>query len=67
MNNTIEFFCPYCQLYINDTVHRQHHHNDPDQPDENRVDWYRVNGVEYNTEEAAIAAIPAPTLDMLPK
>jgi hypothetical protein len=33
-----EFFCPYCQLWITDLVHRQFHHNDSDKPDERR-DW----------------------------
>jgi hypothetical protein len=33
-----EFFCPYCQLWINDGIHEQHHHNDSDEPDERR-DW----------------------------
>jgi len=33
-----EFWCPYCKLWITDRVHRQHHHNDLDEPDERR-DW----------------------------
>ena len=46
----MEFFCPYCKLWITDTVHRQHHHNDIDEPDERR-DWrVRVDGVVYEDE-----------------
>jgi len=51
MSDDKEFFCPYCKLWINDGVHRQHHHNDPDDPDEVR-DWrVRVDGVIYEDEE----------------
>ena len=40
-----QFWCPYCKLWITDAVHRQHHHNDPDEPDEKR-DWrVKINGV----------------------
>ena len=47
----MEFFCPYCKLWITDAVHRQHHHNDIDEPDERR-DWrVRVDGVVYEDEE----------------
>lgn len=47
----MEFFCPYCKLWITDTVHRQHYHNDIDEPDERR-DWrVRVDGVVYEDEE----------------
>ena len=46
-----EHYCPYCRAWINDTVHRQHHHNDLDKPDEQR-DWrVRLNGVVYEDEE----------------
>ena len=46
----MEFFCPYCKLWITDAVHRQHHHNDIDEPDERR-DWrVRVDGVVYEDE-----------------
>lgn len=38
MANPIEFWCPYCQAWITDIVHEQHHHNDSDYPDEIR-DW----------------------------
>jgi hypothetical protein len=42
-----EYFCPYCRLWIDDTVHRQHHHNDPDEVDKTR-DWrIRIDGVVY--------------------
>jgi len=54
---TYEFYCPYCRLWINDTVHQQHFHNDLDTPDEHR-DWrVRVDGVEYETEEDAENAL----------
>tara|TARA_R110000824_G_scaffold30179_2_gene99547 strand:+ start:3337 stop:3528 length:192 start_codon:yes stop_codon:yes gene_type:complete len=47
----MEFFCHYCKLWITDTVHEQHHHNDIDEPDERR-DWrVRVDGVIYEDEE----------------
>jgi len=47
----MEFFCPYCKLWITDTVHRQHYHHDIDEPDERR-DWrVRVDGVIYEDEE----------------
>ena len=46
----MEFYCPYCQLWINDGVHKQHHHNDPDDVDYRR-DWrVRVAGVVYEDE-----------------
>ena len=62
-----EFFCPYCRLWINDTCHRQHFHNDLDDPDDIR-DWrVRVDGVVYDEEQdyldalvARIKGIPAP-------
>jgi hypothetical protein len=47
----MEFFCHYCKLWITDTVHEQHFHNDLDEPDERR-DWrVRVDGVIYEDEE----------------
>ena len=47
----IEYYCPYCRAWINETVHRQHHHNDLDEPDEIR-DWrVRSDGVVYEDEE----------------
>lgn len=46
----IEFYCPYCKGWINNTVHRQHQHNYHLQPDRQR-DWrLRVDGVVYEDE-----------------
>jgi len=46
-----EFFCPYCNCWITDTVHRQHYHNDIDEPDERRDYRVRSFGVVYEDEE----------------
>ena len=46
----MEFYCPYCRGWINDTVHRQSFHNDIDEPDEVRDDRIRVDGVTYEDE-----------------
>ena len=55
--DTLEFFCPYCQLWIDDGVHRQHHHNDPDEPDERR-DW-RTRGVSAQCYQCADVVLEA--------
>jgi len=56
-----EFFCPYCHLWIDDTVHRQHFHNDLDDPDDRR-DWrVRVDGIVYDEEEDYLDALVART------
>ncbi len=34
--NLLEFWCPYCQAWITDVIHEQHHHNNTDEPDERR-------------------------------
>ena len=31
-----EFFCYYCNRWIDESVHRNHHHNDLDKPDQIR-------------------------------
>ena len=36
-----EFWCPYCQLWLTDAIHRPNHHNDPDEVDERRADRFR--------------------------
>jgi ribosomal protein L44E len=54
-----EFYCPYCKLWINDTVHRQHHHNDIDEPDERRDYRVRSLGVVYDDEEEYEEALTA--------
>jgi hypothetical protein len=45
-----EFYCPYCQLWINDTVHRQDFHNDLDDPDDRRDCRLRIDGEVYEDE-----------------
>jgi hypothetical protein len=51
----MEFYCPYCRLWINDGVHRQHYHNDLDEPDDCR-DWrVRVGGVVYEDDSTFYA------------
>lgn len=50
----MEFFCPYCKLWMTDNIHAQHYHNgleDHDDPDERRDSRVRVNGVVYEDEE----------------
>jgi len=49
----MEFFCPYCKLWITDTVHAQHfHHEDEDGECDEIRDWrVRVDGVVYDDEE----------------
>ena len=37
----MEFYCPYCRAWIDDTIHAQHHHNDLDTPDKIRDDRER--------------------------
>ena len=34
----VEFWCDYCKAMITDTVHRQYHHNDLDEPDDRRIE-----------------------------
>ena len=47
----VEYFCPYCKLWIDDGIHRHHHHNDLVLPDSKR-DWrIRVGGEVYNDLE----------------
>jgi hypothetical protein len=36
-----EFWCPYCQAWLTDIVHRPDHHNDPLEVDEIRTDNFR--------------------------
>ena len=47
----LQFYCPYCQQWITDVVHDQHHHHDPDLVD--RKKDFRVkagDGVVYDDE-----------------
>lgn len=37
----MEFYCPYCKRWITDVVHREDHHNDPDEVDERRTEKRR--------------------------
>ena len=46
----MEFFCPYCRLWITDNVHPQDFHNSLDEPDKYRDSRVRVDGVEYESE-----------------
>lgn len=56
----MQFFCPYCKLWISDLVHVQHYHNDLDEPDDRRDDRVRVDGVIYEDEEEYLVAIKDP-------
>ena len=51
----MEGFCPYCKLWITDTVHVQHHHNEGEHGDPDPIrDWrVRINGVIYESEAEA--------------
>ena len=48
-----EFFCPYCKLWINDTIHVQHHHNEGEHGERDEItdDRVKINGVIYENEE----------------
>jgi hypothetical protein len=37
-----EFFCYSCKSWIDESIHRQHHHNDPDTPDQIRDPRERI-------------------------
>lgn len=50
----MEFHCPYCKLWITDTVHKQHYHNNLDEVDSTRDYRVRVDGIVYETEEGAL-------------
>ena len=55
----MEFFCHYCQLWITDTVHVQHHHNEGEHGDPDPIrDWrVRVSGVIYESEAEALICL----------
>ena len=57
MKMTTEFFCPYCQLWITDAVHVQHHHNEGEHGDPDPIrDWrVRIDGVVYESENEVTA------------
>lgn len=55
----VEFYCPYCRLWITDNIHRQHHHNDLDDPDDIRRHEIRVDGKIYEDEVELMRVVDA--------